>query len=436
MDFFTFSKMIMTLALFEPVIIYAACWPSSRNLVLTHYLPFTLLPLIGGIFYFFDYRIGLLAGADPYLESLLLVLVVGAAAHAIAFYLSFRVETPLKDAMMRLMERVKAVGHEAPSRLVTFVTVLAIVSSALQLYAYAKMGFAPLFAADPLSAKFYSGQYQEGYAPVAPFLRLGFQIYVSVAPLFMVCLPKGIVKRIAYFFLVATAAGTILLSLKRGPLALPFVDFALTLSVFYKKGRYSAIFMIAYIGIFAFGAAANGILFYVIGLRPSLDPEVIFSGVPDISDLLMFWSGFQSRHYDLSLGRTVLGALIPYRYEWNPSVVTKLAIGATADIATGGLRLPDAVWGYVAFGYVGAVVWPAFAGAVSGIQASLLRSIVNRPDLSFFQFYMMYFVMCSITGFAASALAVSLDSLTALAFAALTFKVMLGGARGNRASIR
>lgn len=426
----------MSIALLEPLIICVICWPSARNLFFVHILPFSLLPLLGGVFYFFDFRMNLLAGADPYLASLLLVLILGATTHAVAFYLGFTLNTPLKSVTLKLLEKIKRVGIRAPHRLIKFVSILTIVSSVLQLFSYAKMGFAPIFADDPFAAKFYAGAYADTYAPVAPFLRFGFQIYVTVAPLFLVCFPKSFTKKIGYIIIVTIAAGTIFLSLKRGPIAVPFVDFVLALSVFYKSGKYSPLAMVTYVLVFALGSAANGILLYVLGLTRQLDPEVIFSGVPDISDLLMFWSGFQSRHYDLSFGRTVLGALIPYRYEWNPSVVTKLAIGASADAATGGFRLPDAVWGYVAFGYVGAVLWPAFMGAMAGIQMSLLRKIVYMRDLSFFQFYLMYIVMMGIMGFAGSLLTLSLDVLTTAFFTCCLIVVLLGRPGGRKALVK
>lgn len=400
-----------------------------------HILPFSIFPLLGGVFYYFDFRMNLLGGEEPYLASLLLVLVIGAAAHAIAFYLGFTLDTPLKSGILQLLEKIRGIGRRAPQRLTKFVSILAIVSAALQLFAYAKMGFAPIFAANPFAAKFYAGEYSDAYAPVAPFLRFGFQIYVTVAPLFMVCFPKSFAKKVGYVIIITIAAGTIFLSLKRGPIAAPFVDFALALSVFYKNGKYSSWALVIYVLVFAFGSAANGIFVYVIGLTQRIDLELIFSGVPDISDLLLFWSGFQSRHYDLSFGRTILGALVPYHYEWNPAVVTKLAIGASADTPSGGFRLPDAVWGYIAFGYVGAVLWPAFAGAMAGIQMALLRKIVHRRDLSFFQFYLMYVVLMAVMGVAGGLLTLSLDLLTT-GFFTIGLILVLIGRQGDRKALK
>jgi hypothetical protein len=426
MDFYTLSKITMVISLFEPLLICAVCWPSARNLLLIQLLPFTLLPLVGGVFYYFEFRVGNLGGNDPYLASLLITLLIGATTHAIAFFLAFRLQNSIKATVSVVVEKIKTAGTRAPPRLIGFVTILAGVSAVLQLGAYAKMGFAPMFAADPLAAKFYAGSYADDYGPVAPFLRFGFQMYVAAAPLFMVCIPRNFSKKIGYGLIIAIAAIAVLLSLKRGPIASPFLVFFLAWAVFYRNGKFAKLALLSNLAIYALGAASIGIVLYVAGVTQDLDPAVVFSGVPDISDLLWFWSGFQTRDYDFSLGRTVLGGLIPFHYDWNPAVVTKLAIGASADAPTGGFRLPDAVWGYIAYGYVGAVAWPAFSGAMAGMQTSLLKGITERKDLTFFQFYMMYFVLTSIMSFLGGLLTFGLDLVTAAFFAYVLVIVIIG----------
>jgi hypothetical protein len=103
----------------------------------------------------------------------------------------------------------------------------------------------------------------------------------------------------------------------------------------------------------------------------------VASGAPDVSDQVGFLHAWLA-HPQYTEGRTFVGGLLPGNYKWNPSVwsVQILTPGVNISaIDSGGLRLPAPLWGYVSFGWPGAIGVSFFYGIVSGYLAHIAKII-------------------------------------------------------------
>jgi hypothetical protein len=103
--------------------------------------------------------------------------------------------------------------------------------------------------------------------------------------------------------------------------------------------------------------------------------QLIAAGNPDIADTISF-----VRAFDLNpiwtYGRTFYGGLIPGHYEWNPAVYVFKVTNPAADIndiASGGFRMPSAIWGYTAFGWLGVVLTSGLSGLISGYTTKYFK---------------------------------------------------------------
>ena len=104
--------------------------------------------------------------------------------------------------------------------------------------------------------------------------------------------------------------------------------------------------------------------------------KIIPSGAPDLFDQLNFLASFKSQNYPLTWGRTFFGGLVPFRYEWNPSVYTLVVSnggGDISDIMSGGFRLSTALWGYTSFSWLGVVIIPLLSGFFIGQSIKLIK---------------------------------------------------------------
>lgn len=225
-------------------------------------------------------------------------------------------------------------------------------SSGLMIFSYIGMGFVPMFAADPLAAKFFRGVYQELYKPYAIFFRTGNSIILCILPVaILFLLQKANIKLALCVFLSIVC---ILLTLQRGP-----VGNAILMGVFFfllfKKKKYFFSFLFFYMFIYTFGAA----LWWLLGFAyqgASSFIEGAMAGAPDIFDHMSFLDKFLITK-DWTYGLTFLGGLVPSGFKWNPSVYTLRVMNDTDDISniiSGGLRLSVYLWGYTSFSYVGA----------------------------------------------------------------------------------
>lgn len=266
--------------------------------------------------------------------------------------------------------------------------------------AYAGMGFMPMFAEDPFSARQFRGVYSEPYYRVAIIFRFSFFIISTTMPI--VLLVAWEKKSILLYALAFFGVMALFVSLSRSSMATGILFF-LGIIAASQKSRWPIRWYIAtVIGIFPLGS----IFFYYVGqfLNVSAMVDVytgsvfdnIATGSPDISDQLSWLNGFLRGNY-FSYGRTIIGGLVPGNYEWNPSVWTLTYDDIGADISemiTGGLRLTPAEWGYANFGWFGVVVIPLISGILHGfILVYLKRAEGTLNRMQFASALLVYFTL-------------------------------------------
>ncbi|PHM66216.1 hypothetical protein Xsto_01441 [Xenorhabdus stockiae] len=226
-------------------------------------------------------------------------------------------------------------------------------SCILVIFSYIAMGFTPMFSSDPLTAKFFRGDYQEKYQRVAVFFRTGMSIIPVFLPLAILLFKEKFSYRL--FFVILCGFICIALSLQRGLIGFSLLIPILIYSSYKSRFIFLLVFFI-YIFIYVFGAA----LWWLLGFAyNNVDSflEGAMAGSPDVPDQLSFLSRFALDN-SFTYGRTFVGGLIPFGYEWNPSVYTLKVLNGIDDISeivSGGLRLPVYMWGYVSFSWAGVI---------------------------------------------------------------------------------
>jgi hypothetical protein len=244
---------------------------------------------------------------------------------------------------------------------------------------YMVMGFVPMFAENPIAAKLFRGPYQAPYSRVSIVYRASFYIVATIMPI--ACIIWYRYKSRQFLFLILAVLVLMAVSLQRSGAFMGIVlAFAIVMSI--KSKTHFIILMVILITVFVFSA----FFYYLIGINSYRDDlnvwQIISAGTPDISDHLDFLAHFDQNPV-WTYGRTIYGGLIPGHYQWNPAVYTLTMVNPGADIneiGSGGLRLPLPVWGYVAFGYPGAILFSLLTGVLGGFFLRILKDIFIRFD--------------------------------------------------------
>lgn len=283
--------------------------------------------------------------------------------------------------------------------------------------AYAIMGFIPMFAADPFSAKQFKGVYRDPYYRAAYLFRFSFSVLQAAIPLI---LAVGWYKRSPYLIFLAVAAFAVLVvSLARGAAATGVLFF---FGILAARNSGMKWYLPLVIVIFPFGS----ISYYLLGQLLHIQAlqtvntgdtlaQFIADGAPDIMDQLTWFNGFIQGDY-FSWGRTLFAGLIPSNFPWNPQVWTLTYYDVGADITemvTGGLRLTTAEWGYANFGWFGVVIIPLISGLLSGAMVQKLKTLL--PRLTLLQGVAALLVYATLGQFIFQWYIVSIHALPALA---------------------
>lgn len=269
------------------------------------------------------------------------------------------------------------------------------------------MGYIPMFADDPYSAKQFKGVYNARYQPVALFYRTAKQFIQFLMPFFFIDFIMK--KRLNSFLLIFIGLVLIFVTLSRSE-TIGGILLTLSIIVSLKKGRTFFFFYLLFlILVFSVGSSFWTIAAYYFpdtftnlsgeGLTTA---EIIASGAPDIVDQLSFMEAFVKNHVDFTYGLTFLGGLIPFNFKYNTSAWTLMVLNDTNDIseiASGGLRLPVSLWGYVNFGWIGVVLLPFFSAFFTGYLIKKIKRFVNRLKANYkgyFVFYYLAFIYINI----------------------------------------
>jgi hypothetical protein len=268
-------------------------------------------------------------------------------------------------------------------------TMLLAVLSLLGVYcSFAAMGFVPMFAASPMEAKYFHGEYREPYHRVAVLYRISFDGVITLSPLLLALWYETRSKS----YLGVVGAGIIagLLALQRGYTGTALI-FGCGLLAAQKGGWAFRLYFVSMIVLVMAGTAANDALALLFGnedfsgrvLGPSESTVWNFLSAPDLPEGLHFFSNFLA-HPAYTYGRTFVGGLVPFQYKWNPglwALSVLLATPEVQDASGGGLRLPLPIWGYSAFGWPGAAAVSLLGGLLIGYIAASARRYIGMASI-------------------------------------------------------
>lgn len=336
-----------------------------------------------------------------------LILFIGALFFIIGLYLGFLIK-PVRFSNFSFA----LLDTEAyKSKIIKVTKVFLIGGIVGQTLGYLMMGFVPAFAADPVAAKFFRGEYQVPFYVSMVYLS-SFFILTTVTPIAIIIWYNNKKKKL--FLLGAIiAVGLMSVSLSRGP-AFSGVVLAIAIIMSFKNRWTFAFLIIFLVSIYLL----SSIFYFVIGVRDfdqvssnfkddHLFWRVASAGSIDIQDQLTFMDFF-AKNPIWTYGRTVLGGLVPSHYAWNPAVYTLRVTNPGEDITTlisGGKRLASPIWGYVSFQWIGVVVFCFLSGFLKGLflkftkywiyksQSILIATVIIVINISVFSALSEFFIL-------------------------------------------
>jgi hypothetical protein len=255
-------------------------------------------------------------------------------------------------------------------------TALAVVA---MLASFKLLGYVPLLAADRQSAKYGVGAYKAGFARGSLVYHVALALASSVAPVVLAVAfrrRRGIDVVLGGLLLVALLA-----TLNRGEAFLGPLIFLVALAV--ERGWKPSHILAGVCLAFVAGTLANELIYTSPPTtRPSIATRVAATA-PDLSDHLLFLNGF-GLGGEQFVGTKTLQAgvsLTRSKGDYDPAafaVRTITGVNDLSDLASGGARLPPAVWGYAAYGMVGAAIWSFVSGLFTGWGTALTRRLVTN----------------------------------------------------------
>jgi hypothetical protein len=266
---------------------------------------------------------------------------------------------------------------DVPDRLHRRVRWVAVVAIFALAGAFYLLGYAPLLAADRLSAKYGVGAYASGFASGAQVFRVALTLASAITGVLLVVV--AIRRRRLDLFLVLVLGAAMTLTLVRGLALTGFLAFAVAWGI---ERRWKPWLLVG-LASFAFvgGVFVNDLVQVNAPVASTSLSNRVAATAPDISDHLGFLQGFRlqgSEHVGL---KTVLAgwSVRPSKGYWDPSdyaLRIRTGLSDVSGLAAGGLRLPAAVWGYSAFGYAGVAVWSLLSGVMVGWGTTAVRRLV------------------------------------------------------------
>jgi hypothetical protein len=324
---------------------------------------------------------------DYLLRFYVQILALGAACYLAGLLLGGRAPW---EKLLRWKLNLDVMPQNVFDRLVCRRTVLLMtLGLAGMAVAFYMMGFLPIFAADPFAAKFFRGAYQWRSPILAGLYRLSYKVIETLIPVGFAAWYAN--RRTSFLVLSGLGVLCMALVLTRGPVVVGFLAFWGLVAA--KKKSWFRAYFIFVVLIFPLGSASYYILGNLFGIHQMFSIYktdtlwgVIAEGAPDITDHIDFLIAFYA-YGDFTHGRTFWGGLLPGNYRWNPAVWSVSLQGGgmnranIAEIASGGLRLPVAIWGYTAFEWYGVVFVSFLSGLMNGIATSFTKRRVDGRDV-------------------------------------------------------
>lgn len=336
-------------------------WFNRKNVTAHLVVPFVFLAYFIPIIILHDFNDFNSIIVDLYVK----LLTIGSFFFLLGIIIGFRIKVCSVPFSFNIMKIDVYENH-----IIKITKILLIGGIVGEISGYILMGFVPMFAADPLAAKFFRGSYQVPFYVSIIYLS-SFFILSTITPIAIVIWYQ---RKKIFFLVCAMLAITLMMaSLSRNP-AFSGVILVAAIILSFKRKRHFVILLIVLFVIYFF----SSIFYFVFGIKDysSLTSfkddhilwRILSSGTIDVSDQLTFLTYFQQKP-EWTYGRTIYGGLIPSHYYWNPSVFTLRVVNEGQELDTlisGGLRLPVPLWGYVSFQWPGVILFCFMSGLFKG----------------------------------------------------------------------
>lgn len=256
---------------------------------------------------------------------------------------------------------------------------------------FAIMGYIPMFAAEPLQAKYFHDAYRPGYLRAIWLFLPSFCGFSAYVPLFMLIAWRSR-RRFAYGLILLAGTAAVALTLHRGEFGGPLL-LGIGLIVAGSRRRSALpLFLVSSIIFWCLGAAANFLTSVYLGLNTGSVPvanetvniwDVIAGGAQDIPENGIFLEKFTtSLNPPYTFGRTWIGGLIPNQSKWNPmlwplSIEREMTYDEVRNAVSGGLRIFLPITGYSAFDWPGALSFSLLVGVLTGYVVRFARDRIS-----------------------------------------------------------
>jgi hypothetical protein len=312
--------------------------------------------------------------ADPDVVNLYArILLVGAVAYLFGLCCGAPIGARSRRPRVSFAERF----DDAPRKLVRRSRVVAVVGVLGLIAAFALLGYAPLLAADRVSAKYGVGPYRAGFMRGAQVFNLALTLASTITAV-LVALIAIRRRAVDIVLLVALVVG-MTLTLSRGLALAGPLAFLIAWGI-ERRWRPWRLLVIVCLSFVA-GALVNELTFVKAPVASASFSSRVAGTIPDIPDHLGFLQGFHllgDEHVGLKTIRAGVSLTVSKGY-WDPAdyaLRVRTGLPDVTELASGGLRLPAPVWGYAAYGFLGVVVWSAIAGFFTGWGTTLLRRLL------------------------------------------------------------
>ncbi len=262
--------------------------------------------------------------------------------------------------------------------------VLSIVGLVSLAVAYAILGYVPILAADRVAAKYGVGPYAAAFARGAIPYNFALAVASSALPVMLALLFKR--RRLLDLCLASGLLLGLTMSLSR---TLAFSGVLLFVVALAFERRIKPLLIVALVSVaFIAGALVNEVFFPAPGSGLDTLASRVAASAPDVPEQLGFLRGFELKG-EVRRGWAIIGGLAFGKGSLDPAAYTIRTITGFDDVegfASGGLRLPAPIWGYVSYGLLGAGIWSFISGFFTGWGTTrlknLLTSVKDTPGAS------------------------------------------------------
>jgi hypothetical protein len=312
-------------------------------------------------------------------------MAVGACAYAFGLFAGASV--PRFKVARRPFFNFQYLGHAADY--VVRQTVWIVGASVIGLYlSFLIMGYVPMFADDPLQAKYFHEQYRAGYLRAVWIYLPSFSAFAAYVPMFMLVMWRR--RAVRYLPVLLGGIAAFLLTLHRGELGGPLIIGVGLILVQSKFRGAIPLFLVVCLLAWSFGSIANYLLAMYfdirvakIGNEPITLWNLVANGAPDVMDNLNLLQRFADTR-DYTWARNWLGGLIPNQSQWNPgiwslAVALEMSREEAINFAGGGLRVAIPI---TFCDWPGVVVFSLLIGLLTGYVVRFAARITegNVPE--------------------------------------------------------